>query len=389
MLDKLLFRSAALAALASLIGTAHAAVTLDWVTVGDPGNAGELSGTIAGPDAIVGGVDYTYRIAKYEVTNAQYAEFLNAVADSDPNGLYNPSMAGGGHNTGGITRSGTAANYTYAVRTNRSDRPVVYVSWYDTLRFANWLHNGQPTGLQDDTTTEDGAYDMDALPATSDVRKPGATVFLPSEDEWYKAAHYKGGGTNTGYWDYPTGSDTAPHYVNDAGNLSGTGAAFVEAGTDPGGYATYNGDAGTHGIGDPYWMTEVGEWENSASPYGTYDQGGNAWEWNEVLLGTARGARGGAYYLDFNNALHAGYRTTTGNPRSEYWDVGFRVASIPEPTNVVPRRVFHDNSALDSSDDGNDDGSRVERVPSSIGVVAEVVHRNGQEERGRVDSEVP
>jgi formylglycine-generating enzyme required for sulfatase activity len=38
-----------------------------------------------------------------------------------------------------------------------ADRPVNYVSWGDAARFANWLHNGQPSGAQDLTTTEEGA----------------------------------------------------------------------------------------------------------------------------------------------------------------------------------------------------------------------------------------
>jgi formylglycine-generating enzyme required for sulfatase activity len=73
---------------AALVTTPALAVTIDWVTVGLPGNmADEQTG--------FGAVDYTYRISKYEVTNAQYVEFLNAVAASDPNGLYNSEMATG------------------------------------------------------------------------------------------------------------------------------------------------------------------------------------------------------------------------------------------------------------------------------------------------------
>ncbi len=78
----------------SIFSSAHA-VAFDWATVGDPSNSGEFSGAFPhgyGPDAIVGGVDYTYRISKYEVTAGQYTEFLNAVATSDPHGLYNTNM---------------------------------------------------------------------------------------------------------------------------------------------------------------------------------------------------------------------------------------------------------------------------------------------------------
>ncbi|MDP6547228.1 MAG: SUMF1/EgtB/PvdO family nonheme iron enzyme, partial [Phycisphaerae bacterium] len=130
--------------LAAVIGWGSSAMAdIAMVPVGNPGNAADTHG-----DGY-GGVAYEYKIGKYEVTNAQYAEFLNAVADADPNNLYNTSMGGG---IGGITRGGSDGSYTYTVRTNRGDRPVNYVSWDDTLRFANWLHNGQPTGAQDNST---------------------------------------------------------------------------------------------------------------------------------------------------------------------------------------------------------------------------------------------
>lgn len=70
--------------------------------------------------------------------------------------------------------------------------PVNYVSWYDTLRFANWLHNGQLTSAQGPSTTEDGAYEMS--PASNVLRKSGARWVLPTEDEWYKAAYHKNDG---------------------------------------------------------------------------------------------------------------------------------------------------------------------------------------------------
>jgi sulfatase modifying factor 1 len=159
---------------------AHA-VTIDWATVGDPGNACDTQSR-----GCFGSVDYVYRISKYEITNAQYAEFLNAVAATDTYALFQP---------GGITRSGSSGSYTYSAEAGREDKPVNSVSFYDALRFANWLHNGQPTGAQDSTTTEDGAYTMIVEDYLSDppiliTRNPGAIVFLTSEDEWYKAAYY-------------------------------------------------------------------------------------------------------------------------------------------------------------------------------------------------------
>ena len=165
------------------LASAASAVDLDWVTVGDPGNACDSQS-----QGCFGAVSYEYQISKYEVTNAQYAAFLNAVAATDTNGLYNANMGDPNLSRGGIARSGSPGSYTYSAKAWREDMPVNYVSFYDALRFANWLRNGQPTGAQDDSTTEDGAYDMSL--GSQVVRRADAQVFLPSEDEWYKAAYY-------------------------------------------------------------------------------------------------------------------------------------------------------------------------------------------------------
>jgi len=305
-------------------------IVIDTVTVGNPGNLADSTnyGTVA----------YTYDIGKFEVTAGQYTAFLNAVAATDAYDLYNSSMWTDIYGCK-IERTGSAESYVYSVAADYADRPVNYVSWADAARFANWLHNGQPTGAQDLTTTEDGSYYLNG--ATSDEalqsvsRKLDATWVIPSEDEWYKAAYYDG--MNDLYFDYPTSSDSLPGYVNDIGNLSGTGDAFVEGGTDPGNYATYND---TPGIGSPYYRTEVGEWENSASPYGTFDQGGNVWEWNETIsLTDYRGLRGGSFY--HANLMHASSRSFD-QPLTEFSTLGFRVSRIfsaegqpvPEPASL-------------------------------------------------------
>jgi formylglycine-generating enzyme len=307
----------------SSLSSAHAVVTFEWATVGNPGNAGELSGSGAGgygPDAIVGGVNYIYNISKHEVTAGQYTEFLNSVAATDPYGLYNSNMWSSTYGCK-IERSGSDGSYTYSVPTDREDRPVNYVSWGDAARFTNWLHNGQPTGPQNLSTTEDGAYFLDgattnvALQAVS--RDPDATYFIPSESEWYKAAYFDP--TTGTYFDYPTASNSFPS--NDLVN------------PDPGNNANFYQSGYT--IGSPYWTTEVGEFENSASPYGTFDQGGNVWEWNEAILyGSYRGLRGGSF-IGNGYSLHAAFRYDN-TPSYENRSLGFRVASfIPEPGSIT------------------------------------------------------
>ena len=314
------FEIVCVAAIVAALGSAAMAVNIETVHVGNPGNAADSTGC--------GAVSYEYSIGKYEVTNAQYAEFLNAVADTDPNGLYNTEMGSGWNDIGGITRDGSDGSYTYTARTNRGDRPVNYVSWYDTLRFANWLTNGQPSGLQENGTTETGSYTLSGAISVNPLPDhatlaAGTTMkwLLSTEDEWYKAAYYKGGGTNAGYWDYATQSDTAP-------------MAELPVGIDlvKGSANYWDGDY----LDTTYYTTEVGAYTGkpSDSAYGTFDQGGNVWEWNEAIIdGLYRGLRGGAFeFAGYDDGYDLSVNVRSYNePMIESYNVGFRVASIPEP----------------------------------------------------------
>lgn len=300
--------------------------SLETVFVGDAGNTGELSGSSAGgygPDRVCGAVDYAYNIGKYEVTAGQYCEFLNAVAVTDTHGLYNTNMADPQFGCN-IQRSGSSGDYSYSVASSWANRPVNYVCYWDACRFANWLHNGQPIGPQGASTTETGAYNLtsDGIANNTVVRNAGWKWAVTSEDEWYKAAYYKGGGTNAGYWDLPTRSDTMPG--RDLADASGNNANY---------YGTpWPIDSGT------YYRTVVGEFQNSTSPYGTFDQGGNVWEWNESILGgPSRGLRGGSYGYDSAIGLLASSRHGAGYPATDEPDHGgFRVASaVPEPGSVA------------------------------------------------------
>ena len=259
-----------------LIGLASSApaVTIDWVTVGVPGN-----GCDPQSQGCFGSVAYGYQISKYEVTNAQYAEFLNAVASNDIHGLYSTNMGSPNFN-GGITQAcapGGNAPGTYGVIAGRGDMPVNWVSFYDAMRFANWLHNGKPTGAQDDTTTEDGAYTFSGHESVG-ARNAGAAIFIPSEDEWYKAAYYDA--ASTSYFDYPAGSDTqttcaTPTATPNRGNCNGA-------------------------VGD---LTDVGSYTGSASPYGTFDQGGNVFEWNEAIVIWPRSSSRAVFRIGFRVAM--------------------------------------------------------------------------------------
>jgi len=264
-----------------------------WAVVGDAGN---------NPDSryypYCGAVAYEYAIGKYEVTNAQYAAFLNAVAGtSDPHSLYNSNM--------NITKTGSI----YTPVANMENKPVVYVSWNDAARFVNWLNNG---AKNDPLSTETGTYTM-SLGGSLITRNEGAGYWLPSEDEWYKAAYYKGGSTNAGYWDFATQSDTLT--------------------TDD---ANYNNSVGS--------ATDVGAYDIE-SYYGTYDQSGNVWEWNETKFSDwNRGLRGGSYggYSEIYQSAFCRSHYSIGD---QWLDIGFRIASsypyyddggatVPEPASI-------------------------------------------------------
>ena len=288
-------------------------LTIDTVTVGDAGNAADTT--------TYGAVAYDFNIGKYEVTIGQYTSFLNAVAATDTYSLYNASMATD-LNVAGISRSGASGSYTYAVVNNGGDssnRQITYVSWFDAARFANWMNNGATNGA----STETGAYTLNG--ATSGVnftKNAGATWWIPSEDEWYKAAYYKGGGTNAGYWLYPTQSDSAP------GN--NIGGAANQANYYAGDYAVTQSSTDSDTLN---YLTDAGAFSNSDSAYDTFDQGGNVWEWNDAVIGSSRGLRGGSW-VNFDNLLQSSVRDIV-DPTVGYYDVGFRVASVPEPSTAV------------------------------------------------------
>jgi formylglycine-generating enzyme required for sulfatase activity len=256
---------------------------------------------------------------------------LNAVADADPALLYNTSM--GSNARGGITRSGASGSFTYTAKANMGNKPVNFVSFSDAARFANWLHNNQPIGAQGPGTTETGAYTMSASPIT---REPGATWFLPTEDEWYKAAYHKNDGATGNYWDYPTGVDvpSAPTSATaDAdGDISNPGAnvANHSAGADwdsNGDTIAENGNVTTVGSADDPNTVGI----ESASPYFTFDQGGNVHEWNEAMPFVGdRGVRGGTWAAG-SVGLLASNIITSQLAFAEDSVTGFRVAAVPEP----------------------------------------------------------
>jgi hypothetical protein len=274
--------------------SASATINIDTVLVGDAGNANDSTG--------YGGVGYDYYIGTHEVTNSQYTAFLNAKATTDTYSLYNTSMNSSPF--GGITRAGSSGSYTYSVKSGFENKPVNFVTFWDAARFSNWLTNGGGSG-----DTETGMYNLNGItnPTNNTVARQldfslGQNgVAIASENEWYKAAYYDGSG---GYTEYPTQSNS----INT-------------------GDANYDDSVGT--------VTDVGTYAGDGSHYGTFDQGGNVWEWNDAIVSTnSRGQRGGAFDSNRDFLLGSSFRFNN-DPTNNNNRIGFRVSSlapIPEPS---------------------------------------------------------
>lgn len=315
--------------------SAVAAVTIPTVPVGNPGNPADSTG--------FGAVSQSYQIGKYEVTNDQYDAFLTAVAATDTYGLYNPFMASEAQ--GGIVRSGSSGSYSYAVKSGQGNMPVVFVSFWDAARFANWLSNGQPTGSQNATTTEDGAYTLNGYNGSngaSIIRNPGATWFIPTEDEWYKAAYHKNNGVTSDYWQYPSKSNVRPSsdqpLGTDAPDASNTANIYRDDGLPNGfddGYAV-SGSTSSN-IHTTLLLTPAGAYSSASGPYGTFDQGGNAWEWTETVSQSFyRDMRGGSYSDGLSDYLISSQNSASLPSDENNSAFGFRIArlAVPEP-NIV------------------------------------------------------
>ena len=305
------------------------AINYELVAVGNAGNAADTTG--------YGAVGYDFQIGKYEVTIGQYAAFLNAVAKTDTYGLYNPGLATD-VKSAGIARSGSAGAYSYSVLVNSgnsANRPITHIRWFDAARFANWMSNGQPTGAQSAGTTETGAYMLNGkTTGVPPAKNLGAIFYVPTENEWYKAAYYapvlrSGSG---GYYRFATQSNSDPGNVvgslpNQANWFANNIYSFEQSPAD-----TY--ERKNH-------LTDVGSFTASASFYGTYDQSGNVFEWNDLTgqVGAARSIRGGywGWYDGTPQTLSSAGRYSSYN--ADGWGdwIGFRLANSVVPYYWAPQ----------------------------------------------------
>jgi len=269
---------------------------IDFVDVGNAGNANDV-GPFGGP---YGGVANNFRIGTFEVSRDAITK-ANAVGNLGITLADMTSFGGNGVN-----------------------RPATGTSWNEAARFVNWMNtsSGFSAAYKFAFQPGDGGYSANSNIILWDVadagynasnlyRNSNAFYFLPSENEWYKAAYYSGSGTT--YFDYAQQSDTIPNVV--ANGPTG---------------AVYNGQSGPADVADA----------GGSSFYGTRGQNGNVWEWNESAfaapndsLSENRAIRGGNWVLSAN-FLRSSFRGT-GDPVVEDNDLGFRVASVPEPSTAI------------------------------------------------------
>lgn len=259
------------------------AFTMDFVTVGNPGNANDAS---APNFTSHGAVPYIFEMGKYEVSESMITKAI----------------------AGGLT--GVSMTFTRG-----ADKPATTIGWFEAALFVNWLNTstGRQAAYRFDGSGNFLLWDSaDAWQTGGEnlYRHKNAFFFLPSENEWYKSAYYNG--VAGVYYDYPTGSDTAPTAV-----ASGTTA----------GTAVYNGQAA------PANITIAG----GLSPYGTMGQGGNVLEWMESAFDGSnnsttedRPLRGGSF-VNASSSLLSSSRTQFP-PGVDAATVGFRVAVVPEPS---------------------------------------------------------
>jgi len=239
---------------------------LAWATINDPGIGGGHEGFIG-------------QMSKYETTNAQYCQFLNAARASGDITISNNLVYGADGSNGGADFLGeiycdtyvadsdsqiTYSGGTFSVRNrdgyDMSNHPVVLVSWYGATAFCNYY------GYR-----------------------------LPTEWEWQAVADHHGEFT---YGCGTTIDQTKANYYLGSGNYC-----------NPLGLSSY-----------PY-TSPVSHY--SSFGYGMNDMAGNVWEWTSTVFGNYRILCGGSWnsYVQY---CTVSYRSNDP-PHDSYSNVGFRV----------------------------------------------------------------
>lgn len=262
----------------------------EWLHIGFPGNKPDRNGK--------GCVPYAYELARCALSNADWCDFLNAVGTDSVTAykLYHKDM------TTGVLGGIDVTNGRYIPKFGVEKKPVVYVSYTSLLRYCNWRQTGG---------TETGAYDLSVRPPR---RVPGAKFFLPTDDEWYKAAYFDPKANR--YWRYPTCSDNIPLQSE----------------------ANYEKDD-TFSIGPPHYLADVDDYADTPSPWGVVQMGGNAWEYLEetwIINGQlANKLRGGSF--GYTETGLASSNTDAGKYDCRCYVFGARFAHSPDGWHPVKK----------------------------------------------------
>jgi hypothetical protein len=253
--------------------------------------ATQTQGTLDG----FGIVNYDYQMGKHEITQSQFDAYRTSVS--------------------------LGANPYWA--TNGANRPANQTSWFEAAQFVNWLNTSE--GHQAAYQMSDSVIDINgstfdawdpsdaANGGTNLYRHKDAVYFMPSEDEWLKAAYWNGSEIQ----EYAIGAGTSA-----PSNDTGTGSNY------------YISD---YAVGSPDYLWDVGSGGEEIN--GTFDMMGNVREWSESAWGATygdtanRSIRGGYFHYGSNN-LSASIRSNV-SPTYENLDIGFRVASVPEPCTLA------------------------------------------------------
>ncbi len=310
---------------------------IDFVTVGAPGNPAWTGDGTPGDGAIGrGSVSYEYRIGRFEVTTSQWVEFFNAAFDR-PRDQWLPHLVVPDFWGAVATTSTTQGGARWRVPPGREMRPVGDISWRMAAMYCNWLCNDKST---DRSAFLSGAYDVSTFGSIGGVftdqatRSPGARYFIPTWDEWLKAAHYdpnkpNADGTVGGWWRYSISSDTAPV----SGPPPSLAPAGVEAGqVNTGGWPYFDLNINPSSI-------PLGAYSTAMSPWGLFDTAGGTAEWTEEIrqFFTAgnkfRVADGSWWYAGSTGVDAIGLRAADDFPWIPSFEYGLRVAAaVPSPS---------------------------------------------------------